>query len=78
MWIKDKSVKPKIDSLVVVVMPLDGDIHDYQVALFQYGLNCDGVEEEVFVLWDRVGSILTIDEIEAYTPLQEYNRRKGL
>ena len=78
MWIKDKSVKPEIDSLVVVVMPLDGDIHDYQVALFQYGLNCDGVGEEVFVLWDRVGSILTIDEIEAYTPLQEYNRRKEL
>lgn len=77
MWIKDKSVKPEIDSLVVIAVLIDADVLDYRVALFSNVVR-DDVEVGMFEVWDELGTILAIEEIEAYTLLQEYNRRKGL
>lgn len=72
MWIKDKSVKPKIDSLVVIAVLIDADVLDYRVALFSNVVR-DDVEVGMFEVWDDMGSILGIDEIEAYMPFEEYS-----
>lgn len=72
MWIKDKSVKPKIDSLVVIAVLIDADVLDYRVALFSNVVR-DDVEVGMFEVWDDMGTILGIDEIEAYMPFEEYS-----
>lgn len=72
MWIKDKSVKPKIDSLVVIAVLIDADVLDYRVALFSNVVR-DDVEVGMFEVWDELGTILAIEEIEAYIPFEEYN-----
>ena len=72
MWIKDKSVKPEIDSLVVIAVLIDADVLDYRVALFSNVVR-DDVEVGMFEVWDELGTILTIEEIEAYTPFEEYS-----
>ena len=77
MWIKDKSVKPEIDSLVVIAVLIDADVFDYRVARFSKVIS-GGVDVGMFEVWDELGTILAIEEIEAYMPLQEYDRRKGL
>ena len=71
MWIKDKNVKPEIGSLVVVPVAIDGGVYDYHIATFETGLDGD-VEVEFFTLWDEIGTILTIDKIEAYLPFDEF------
>lgn len=74
MWIKDKSVKPKIDSLVVIAVLIDADVLDYRVALFSNVVR-DDVEVGMFEVWDELGTILAIEEIEAYMPFEEYNHQ---
>ncbi len=71
MWIKDKNVKPEIGSLVVVPVAIDDGVYEYHIATFGKGLD-GGVEVEIFTLWDEIGTILTIDEIEAYLPFDEF------
>lgn len=72
MWIKDKSVMPEIDSLVVIAVLIDADVLDYRVALFSNVVR-DDVEVGMFEVWDDIGTILGIDEIEAYMPFEEYS-----
>ena len=72
MWIKDKSVKPKIDSLVVIAVLIDADVFDYRVALFSNVIS-NGIDVGMFEVWDELGTILAIEEIEAYIPFEEYS-----
>lgn len=75
MWIKDKSVKPEIDSLVVIAVLIDADVLDYRVALFSNVIS-SGVEVGMFEVWDELGTILAIEEIEAYMPFEECDHQK--
>ena len=75
MWIKDKSVKPEIDSLVVIAVLIDADVLDYRVALFSNVVR-DDVEVGMFEVWDELGTILAIEEIEAYMPFEEYDHQE--
>ncbi len=70
MWIKNKSVKPKIDSLVLIAVIQDDDVIDYDVAVF--GETADG--KEVFDSF--ACGLLNFDEIEAYMPFEEYDPQK--
>ena len=77
MWIKDKNVKPEIGSLVVIPVAIDDGAYEYHIATFGKGLDGD-VEVEIFTLWDELGTILTIDEIEAYLPFDEFGGKDDI
>ena len=68
MWITNKKVDLKSNALVVVAVPVEDDLMDYHVAT----LDVSGDESGFFVLWDDMGTILGIDEIEAYMPFEEF------
>ena len=71
MWITNKKVELTSNALVVVAVAADEDdieLMDYQVAT----LDVVSDESSFFVLWDEVGTILTMDEVEAYMLLEEF------
>ena len=70
MWITDKNAKIESNKLVVVALPLEDGLYDYQVATLEKGVDGD-VEVDIFVLWDDVGTTLSMDEIEAYFQFSE-------
>ena len=71
MWITNKKVELTSNALVVVAMAADEDdieLMDYQVAT----LDVVSDKPSFFVLWDEIGTILTMDEVEAYMLLEEF------
>lgn len=70
MWITNKKVELTSNSLVVVAVAAKDDLMDYHVATF----DVSGEESGFFVLWDDIGTILNIDEIEAYMPFEEFKQ----
>jgi len=66
MWIKDKTVKPELNSLVVIVKNSDDGVTDYDVATFVKA--ADG--KEVFDSFAL--GLLALDEVKAYMPFEEY------
>lgn len=66
MWIKDKTVKPEVDSLVVIVKQSQDGVTDYDTATFVK--TTDGREAfDTFAL-----GLLSFDEIDAYMPFEKY------
>lgn len=72
MWITNKKVELTSNSLVVVAVAAKDDLMDYHVATF----DVSGEESGFFVLWDDIGTILNIDEIEAYMPFDEFSSQQ--
>lgn len=69
MWITNKKIELTPNVLVVVAVAAEDGLVDYHVATFDVSSDKSGF----FVLWDDIGTILNIDEIEAYMPLEEFN-----
>ena len=70
MWITNKKIELTSNALVVVAVATNDDLMDYHVAT----LDVSGDKSGFFVLWDDIGTILNIDEIEAYMPFEEFEQ----
>ena len=68
MWIKDKTVKPQPNSLVVIAVRVDSESVDYHTAFFD--ICASG--QDVFVLaHDEIGQFFKLDEVEAWQQIEK-------
>lgn len=68
MWIKDKTVKPQPNSLVVIAVRVDSESVDYHTAVFDICASC---KDEFVLAHDDIDQLFKLDEVEAWQVLEK-------